>query len=88
MGVTTFSSREFNQDVARAKRATSSGPVIITDRGKPGHVLLTHSEYRRLLGREPRIAELLASPETVDIPDGHWLPTRSKAIELREIDFS
>ena len=31
----TFSSREFNQDTARAKRAANLGPVFITDRGKP-----------------------------------------------------
>jgi prevent-host-death family protein len=50
MGITTLSSREFNQDASRAKKATSTGPVFITDRGKPAHVLLTIEEYRRLRG--------------------------------------
>jgi len=39
MAITTFSSREFNQDAARAKRAARNGPVFITDRGRPAHVL-------------------------------------------------
>ncbi|RXR27595.1 type II toxin-antitoxin system Phd/YefM family antitoxin [Sphingobium fluviale] len=50
MGITTLSSREFNQDTSRAKKAATAGPVFITDRGKPAHVLLTIDEYRRLRG--------------------------------------
>lgn len=38
---TTLTSREFNQDASRAKRAAASGPVIITDHGQPAYVLLT-----------------------------------------------
>jgi prevent-host-death family protein len=41
MTVTTVSSREFNQDASGAKRSASKGPVVITDRGRPAHVLLT-----------------------------------------------
>jgi len=48
MPVTTFSSREFNQDTGRAKKAAANGPVFITDRGKPAHVLLSIKEYRRI----------------------------------------
>ena len=33
MPTTVLSSREFNQDTGRAKRAADSGPVFITDRG-------------------------------------------------------
>ena len=35
MAVTKLSSREFNQDTSRAKRAAERGPVFITDRGRP-----------------------------------------------------
>ena len=38
--VVTITSRAFNQDASGAKRAASQGPVFITDRGRPGHVLL------------------------------------------------
>jgi prevent-host-death family protein len=62
-----FTAREFNQDVARAKRAASDGPVIITDRGQPAHVLLSYDEYRRLSGEIGQIAGLFGSRDTVDI---------------------
>ena len=44
MTITTLSSRELNQDVTRAKKATRNGPVFITDRGKPAHVLLSFED--------------------------------------------
>jgi hypothetical protein len=62
MTVTTLSSREFNQDVSRAKRAAEEGPVIITDRGAPAYVLLRHETYQRLTGGGPTIRELLELP--------------------------
>lgn len=46
--VTVMTSREFNQDTAKAKRAAAKGPVFITDRGRPSHVLLSKEEYDRL----------------------------------------
>jgi prevent-host-death family protein len=59
MTTTTLSSREFNQDTARAKRAAQEGPVFITDRGKPVHVLMTIAEYQRLAGKNISLAEAL-----------------------------
>jgi prevent-host-death family protein len=44
----TFTSREFNQDTARAKREAANGPVFITDRGKPALVLMSIGEYEKL----------------------------------------
>ena len=65
--VTTLSGREFNQDTSRAKKAAENGPVIITDRGRPAHVLLSIDEYRRLTRRHRSIVDALAMPETADI---------------------
>ena len=62
MRITTLSSREFNQDTSRAKKAATQGPVFITDRGKPAHVLLSIEEYRRLTGRHRNIVESLSMP--------------------------
>lgn len=62
MTITTLSSREFNQDRSRAKKATRDGPVFITDRGKPSLVLMTIEEYRRLSGTGKSLAEALAQP--------------------------
>lgn len=62
-----MSSREFNQHASEAKKAASRGPVFITDRGRPAHVLLSIEEYNRLTGTHPKIADLLAMPGTEDI---------------------
>ena len=67
MPITTISSREFNQDTSRAKKAAQVGPVVITDRGKPAHVLLSIAEYRRLAGGAAKIADLLAMPRVDEI---------------------
>jgi prevent-host-death family protein len=65
--ITTLSSRAFNQDAGRAKRATKDGPVFITDRGRPAHVLLSIEEYQRITGGQRKIADLLAMPGMADI---------------------
>ena len=67
MALTTLSSREFNQDVSRAKRSADQGPVIITDRGEPAYVLLRHDAYRSLVGGGQSIRDLLAYPGVEDI---------------------
>lgn len=64
--MTTISAREFNRDVSAAKRAAESGPVIITDRGVPSHVLISIDEYERISPRQS-IADLLSMGEDVDI---------------------
>lgn len=73
MTLTTFSSREFNQDASKAKKAAKSGPVVITDRGRPAHVLLTYEDYKRLSFGRTRIADLLAMPgvEAIEFDPPH-----------------
>lgn len=66
MAITTVSSREFNQDVTRAKRAAARGPVFITDRGKPAHVLLSIAEYQRLTGQQASVIEQLGLPAGIE----------------------
>lgn len=66
MAVTTITSREFNQDTSKAKRASQDGPVFITDRGRPSHVLLTIEAYQQITGREKSIVDLLAMPGAAD----------------------
>jgi prevent-host-death family protein len=67
MTITTLSSREFNQDTGRAKKAAAEGPVFITDRGRPSHVLLSIEEYRRITGGHRKIADALAMPGVAEI---------------------
>lgn len=66
MSITTITSREFNQDVSKAKRTSSTGPVFITDRGKPAHVLLTVEEYEKITNKGESIVELLSMPDAVE----------------------
>jgi prevent-host-death family protein len=84
MTITTLSSREFNQDASRAKKAAERGPVFITDRGRPAHVLLSIEDYRRLVGSRHKIAEVLAMPGGEDIVFDAPLP----GIKTRPVDLS
>lgn len=84
MPITTLSSRELNQDVTRAKKATKDGPVFITDRGKPAHVLLSIEEYLRLTGSQQKVADLLAMPGTEDI--GLDLPRYGELARAADLD--
>jgi hypothetical protein len=84
MPTTVLSSREFNQDTGRAKRAADSGPVFITDRGHATHVLLAIDDYRRMTGSAGKIADLLALPGVEDIP---FDPPRSSDL-ARPADLS
>lgn len=67
MSITTLSSRQFNQDASKAKKAAAEGPVFITDRGHPAHVLMTYDQYKKLTRTRSRISELLAMPGIADI---------------------
>ncbi|MBC7610389.1 MAG: type II toxin-antitoxin system Phd/YefM family antitoxin [Polaromonas sp.] len=69
MTITTLSSRQFNQDASKAKKAAQQGPVFITDRGRPAHVLLTFSDYQKISGRTTKIADLLAMQGHDDVED-------------------
>ncbi len=55
----SMSSREFNQATGEAKRAARNGPVYVTDRGRPSHVLLSYELYRELTVDRPHFADIL-----------------------------
>ena len=82
--ITTMSSREFNQAAGEAKRAANKGPVFITDRGRPAHVLLSIEDYQRLSKQRRNIADALAIPGLADID---FEPPRV-TIDARPLDFS
>lgn len=65
-----MTSRDFNQDVSQAKRAARLGPVWITDRGKPTHVLLSIEAFERLSGPRSTILDLLALRDDDQTPPG------------------
>ncbi|MBD9446674.1 type II toxin-antitoxin system prevent-host-death family antitoxin [Rhizobium sp. RHZ01] len=84
MSITSLSSRELNHDVSRAKKAAKKGPVVITDRGKPSHVLMTYSEFVRLTGKRRNLVDALSMPglSTIELD-----PPRVE-IAPREVDLS
>jgi prevent-host-death family protein len=62
----TFTARQYNQDASSVKRAAKDGPVIITERGKPAHVLMTIATYERLKGESEKVP-LVAFLERLDL---------------------
>ena len=64
----TMTSREFNQRTHAAKVAAAQGPVVVTDRGRPAHVLLTFEAYQRMSGPQRTLADaFMGPPELADI---------------------
>lgn len=84
MPITTLTSRQFNQGASEAKRAANKGPVFITDRGRPAHVLMSFEDYQRLTKQRRNIADALAMPGIADIE----LEAPRVNIETRPADFS
>ena len=71
-----MSSREFNQSTGTAKVAALTGPVFVTDRGRPSHVLLSYDHYRRLTNGTRSVADVLgdtpgAGDVELEIPERH-----------------
>ncbi len=85
MAFTTLSSREFNQDTSRAKKAAAEGPVFITDRGKPAHVLLSMEAYLLLTGEAGSIIDRLGAPDGV--AEISFEPDRLD-LEVKPADFA
>ena len=84
MGITTFTSREFNQDAGGAKKAAADGPVFITDRGRPSHVLLSYEAYQQLIGKQRSLLDVRAMPGGEDI---EFDPPRLQGPISRPVDF-
>lgn len=82
--MTVMSSREFNQDTGKAKKAADSGPVFITDRGRPGHVLLSIEEYRRLTSGGGTLVDMLAMPDAADVD---FDPPKLRDLGLKAVDL-
>lgn len=68
MASTILSSRDFNRDPSRAKRAALLGPVFVTERNKPSLVVLSVKDYQRLSGRTASLADMLTPGQALDFP--------------------
>lgn len=65
--MSTITSRDFNRDVSAAKRSAAAEPVVITDRGRPSHVLLSIEDYHRLVADRRSIVDWLSAADDVDL---------------------
>jgi PHD/YefM family antitoxin component YafN of YafNO toxin-antitoxin module len=84
MSTRVFSSRDFTRDVAAAKAAALTGPVLITDRGLPAFVLLSIDEYHQLQGKAPSLFALMQ--QLPELPDD-VLEIPRMDVEFRDVDF-
>ena len=66
MTASFLSSRDFNRDPGRAKRAAKNGPVFVTERSKPALVVLSIEDYEKLAGQHRSLADLLMPPDNLD----------------------
>ena len=78
MTVTTLSCHAFDEDESRASEAARNGPVFITDRGHPTHVVLTMQEYQHLAGGQMTLIEALAQSDAADFD---FDPPRVKGLD-------
>jgi prevent-host-death family protein len=80
-----MTSRDFNQDLARAKREAEKGPVLITDRGRPAFVLQRYEDWRRRSGNEKEPSLLGAVADTSTEAD--FEPPRISVPLSKPVDF-
>lgn len=86
MNITTISGREFNQDAGGARKAAEKGPVVITDCGRPAHVLLNFKDDQKLLGMGMSLAEALAQ-KSEDCDSGFEFDPPRMADVSRAVDL-
>ncbi|MCI5168544.1 MAG: type II toxin-antitoxin system Phd/YefM family antitoxin [Candidatus Electrothrix sp. GM3_4] len=67
MSITTISGTALNRNVGKAKKAAQTGPVIITDCGKPAYILMNIAQYQEVIGNIKNILDLLPMPDAEDI---------------------
>jgi len=60
MTASTFTSRDFNREPGRIKRAAAEGMVVITERSKPCLVVLSYKDYRKIAADGPSFREKVA----------------------------
>jgi len=80
-----MTSREFNQRTHAAKVAAADGPVVVTDRGRPSHVLLTFEDFQHMSAPRRSLADALAGPP--ELADIDLVAERMTDLG-REVDFS
>lgn len=84
MTASFLSSRDFNRDPSRAKRAAKSGPVFVTERSKPALVVLSIEDYEKLTGQRRSLADMLMPAE--DLSFQIDFPKASPSLRAADFD--
>jgi prevent-host-death family protein len=84
METTAITARALAKRPAEAKRLAEAGPVLITRRGAPTHMLLTYAEYERLRAGRISLARALAGPAGLDF---NFDPPRLGRDIIRPVEF-
>ncbi len=71
----TTTSKEFNRQASALRRSATDAPLLITERGRPTHVLMSYATYVALQGPSGSVAEALAMPVADDL-DAFLQPSR------------
>lgn len=88
MATTTISLRELSEDAMRAVAADSHGPVIVTEEGRPVHVLLSFDAYQALVQGETERHAPSARAEVSFPPGGSLLEALAMpGLEIIPDDF-
>jgi len=74
----TATSQEFNRQASALRQRATAAPLLITDRGRPAHVLMSYAAYQALQGPAQSVADLLAMP-VADELDGVLQTSLDKA---------
>ncbi|AHE51939.1 type II toxin-antitoxin system prevent-host-death family antitoxin [Sphingomonas sanxanigenens] len=73
----TFTSRDFNREPSRIKRAAKRAPVIITERNRPDIVVMSYERYTALTADAGSFLERIAMPGLSNLDLDTNLPTGS-----------
>ena len=74
----TTTSKEFNRQASALRRSASHEPLLITERGRPAHVLMSYAAYQALQSPVQSVADALAM-SVADALDTVLEPSRDVA---------
>lgn len=83
-----MTSREFNQHTNRAQREAEKAPVVITNRGKPVHVLLSYADYQKLAGKTQSALDVLMALDCPDVGSMDFEITPRSKQQRQPVDLS
>lgn len=84
MTLSYMTSATFNQNPSKARQAANENPLVITDHGKPTHVLLTYEEFEAKWKKPKSALSALCDPNPAT--DDDFDPPRL-SFKNRKVEF-